>query len=686
MVFNDVPIAAPRSQVPNHRSMASFQQSRALKLACTAAAALYFELALIRFTAAEVLYLGYFSNFVLITAFVGLGIGFLCARRNLELDDLIPLLLVFVVALVLVSKFDVNVLRNHFGLFFFGNVTGRAGVPGALLMAVLFLAIAALFAALGARIGRAFLAFAPLSAYTWDIAGSLFGVLLFTAQSLVACGPVTWLITGGLLLALGCLIAPDDNAGRVTARVLLGMAGAVLLVLSAADGAPTVWSTYQKLTLRTESGSGLKIVYANGIVHQFMHPLATARDSYYGLPYRLAAEHGVTPGRVLIVGAGTGTDVAVALDAGAAEVDAVEIDGRIAEWGRLHHPDRPFDDPRVRLHVEDGRRFLEDSGERYDLIVFALPDSLVRLSGMNSVRLESYLFTREAFAAARARLADDGLFVMYNQYRWEWLVDRIAATVNAEFGRQPLRMQQQETTVIAVGARLEGSAPGGADFEGLATDDWPFVYLQRPGIHWLFVGMIAMFLLTSIAAVGWLAPPGTLRRPHWGFFFMGAAFLLLETRSLALFALLFGTTWLVNALTFAGILLSVLIANLVVQSFKIRARALLFGGLFAALAVAWLMPAALLLHIDAPLLRFAAGALLVFTPIFLANLVFSREFGVVEDSTGAFGWNLLGAVAGGGLEYLSLLIGFRNLLWIVALCYLLVWFAQRAAPDAAARA
>ena len=41
-------------------------------------------------------------------------------------------------------------------------------------------------------------------------------------------------------------------------------------------------------------------------------------------------------------------------------------------------------------------------------------------------------------------------------------------------------------------------------------------------------------------------------------FCMGAAFLLLETKSVVQFALLFGTTWFVNALVFLGVLLSVL--------------------------------------------------------------------------------------------------------------------------------
>ena len=173
----------------------------ALALVMLSAGALYFELALIRFTAAEVLYLGYFSNFILITAFVGLGVGFLAAGRQLDLGQALPFTLLFLFALVLVSKFDVDILRNHFGLFFFGNIAGQAGVPAALLMVALFVVTAAFFAGIGARLGATFAYFAPLQAYTLDISGSLVGIIVFSLQSMAGSGPATWVITGTLLLA-----------------------------------------------------------------------------------------------------------------------------------------------------------------------------------------------------------------------------------------------------------------------------------------------------------------------------------------------------------------------------------------------------------------------------------------------------------------------------------------------------
>ena len=56
-------------------------------------------------------------------------------------------------------------------------------------------------------------------------------------------------------------------------------------------------------------------------------------------------------------------------------------------------------------------------------------------------------------------------------------------------------------------------------------------------------------------------------------------------------------------------------------------------------------------------------------PIFVANLVFANRFRDTVDSTAAFGANLLGAMVGGLLEYTSLVVGYRNLLVLVAALY-----------------
>ncbi len=644
----------------------------AYHLLVLAAASLYLELALIRWTAAEVLYLGYFSNFILITAFLGLGLGFLAARREVALHRFVPLMLLFLHALVLVSRIDASVLRNRFGLFSFGNMAGQSGLPGGLLLVVLFLATLLLFAGVGQLVGRAFAAFSPLRAYTLDILGSLAGTALFSLQCLTEAGPLAWIVTGGLLLVVGNLL--DESGGGVPRAVHVAVAAAcvVLVLLSARPPHPVIWSTYQKLELRPPSRYGKHDLYANGIFHQVLSWAKLEERNYYGYPYYLHWQAaGGAPRRVLVVGAGTGTDVAVGLRHKVAAIDAVEIDPGIVQLAAFH-PDRPYEDPRVTVHVADGREYLRNTTARYDLIIFALPDSLIKLSSMSSVRLESYLFTLECFEDVKAHLREKGTFVMYNQYRWPWLVNKLGASLQQVFGHPPLVTRMGETTVLGIGANLKGPAQEWTGFTRLATDDWPFIYLQRPQIHWLYMGMIGTFLLVAFAGVLLLAPRGTLRRPDWPFFAMGAAFLLLETKSISFFSLQFGTTWLVNSLAFTGVLLSVLAANLLVQRYRLGRRVVLFGALFGALALAYLIPAAWLLGIASPPLRYALSVLLVFSPIFFANLIFSREFRDVDQASRAFGWNLLGAVAGGGLEYLSLVTGQRNLLLLGALCYAVV--------------
>jgi hypothetical protein len=165
-------------------------------------------------------------------------------------------------------------------------------------------------------------------------------------------------------------------------------------------------------------------------------------------------------------------------------------------------------------------------------------------------------------------------------------------------------------------------------------------------------------------------------RGYLDLFFMGVAFLLLETKSVVQFALLFGTTWFVNALVFGGVLLSVLAAIEVARRWRPTQPAWLYVALLAAVGVAWLVPVDFLLSLEmAP--RFSLAVVVWFTPIFIANLVFAERFRNVEASNVAFGANLLGAMVGGLLEYVALITGYQTLLILVALLYGAAFLAGR---------
>jgi hypothetical protein len=153
---------------------------------------------------------------------------------------------------------------------------------------------------------------------------------------------------------------------------------------------------------------------------------------------------------------------------------------------------------------------------------------------------------------------------------------------------------------------------------------------------------------------------------------MGAAFLLLETRYVTGFALLFGSTWLVNAMVFAGVLLAVLCAVETSRLISPRSLTPLYLLLAGTLALAYAIPLSTLLAL-APPLRLAAAIALAFAPIFCANLIFATRFADTSGSTAAFGANLLGALLGGALEYAALVIGYRALLLVAACLYLLAF-------------
>ena len=276
-------------------------------------------------------------------------------------------------------------------------------------------------------------------------------------------------------------------------------------------------------------------------------------------------------------------------------MDAVEIDPRIYAIGRQIHPDRPYQDPRVSVHIDDGRAFVERTNKRYDLILLALPDSLALVSGQSSLRLESYLFTTQAMRSVRDRLKPHGAFGMYNYYREDWLKDRYARTIDDVFGSPPCidAVGHAGWFALLIVGREQGNvvcnttwSAGTRETPAAVSDDNPFPYLRTPSIPPLYLWTVGLILLVSFAGVRFAAGPLGEMRGYLDLFFMGAAFLLLETKSVVQFALLLGTTWFVNALVFFGILISVLLAIEVASRVRLRTPWIAYAALFASLLAA----------------------------------------------------------------------------------------------------
>ena len=629
---------------------------------------LFLELVLIRELGAKIVHLSYFTNFVLLGSFLGVGLGFLASGKRRDLAWLSPPTLTALIAFVTLVPVEID-RRGDQIIYFTFNVK-PSGPPAWIVLPLVFAAVAVCVFGPAQLVGRSFRDLEALDAYRLDLLGSLSGIAAFTGLALLGAPPLVW---GIVLVAL--FVALIGTARAVT------FSCAVLIALFVADlpSSNVMWSPYYRIVATQfdlgQGETGLN-VQVNGVPHQVARSVEgrLRDDPLYGVVYDRVV-HGA-PGNVLVVGAGTGNDVALALAKGATHVDAVEIDPKILDLGRRLHPDRPYDDPRVTTHVDDGRAFLARTNNRYDLVLFALPDSLALVTGSGAVRLESYLFTREAMVSVRRHLTDRGGFAMYNFYREQWLVDRYAGTVASAFGHEPCVDEvQRQAGQAVISVALDGTnqrcarAFAYTTHIAPATDDRPFPYFRGGALPTLYLLALAAILLASFVSVRLVAGPFGAMRGYVDLFFMGAAFLLLETKSITTFALLFGTTWIVNAIVFAGVLIAVLLAVETTRRVRTPSLPVLYVGIAAALALAYVIPNASLLALSVSP-RLIAATALAFAPIYLANLAFAKRFSTTENAPEAFGVNVLGAMVGGCIEYVALLIGFRSLLLVAGLLYL----------------
>ena len=680
---------------------------------------LFVELALIRWLATEIRVFAYFKNLTLIGCFFGGALGCIVAAqlrwRRVRFHLLLLALVSLVVAPGLAGLDTIGAMNrflaslNDMPLWNWTlETTGTLATVAALAFLVgVFLTMTAIFVPPGQLLGIR-LAQAPnrLHAYSANIAGSLVGVVLFDLVSYVSWPPAAW-------FAIGCVLGLGLLEGRREVALATASTAAlvVLLIVSGTADRTTVWSPYQKLALSplratTDDGESLLIGYTlkvndtgyQQVANLGREFLAAHRDLFpeagdvewmgYDLAYRFKER----PGRVLIVGAGTGNDVAAALRNGARSVDAVEIDPRIVELGRRYHPERPYDDPRVTVYVDDARSFLKRSRDSYDLIVFGALDSHTLGSALSNLRLDNYVYTLEAFAEARRRLEPDGLVWLLFAIERPHIAERLQGMMERTFGRRPLVINNPDvarlspagggTTFVidrepgAIAAALATSPRLasivrereviGPSATALPSDDWPYLYVPGRAVPRLYVIVMGLIVLVALLLVRPIV--GHLRELDPHFFALGAGFLLLEVQSISRMALLWGNTWTVNAVVVSAVLLMILLANLVAMR---ATRAWLppaYLGLGVGLLLNYALPTGTLLALGGTPRLLLVGAA-VGMPIFFAGLVFAITFRAATRPNMALGSNLLGAIVGGACESLSFVIGLKALAFVALAFY-----------------
>ncbi len=680
---------------------------------------LFLELLMIRWVSSEIRIFAYFKNFVLIACFLGFGLGSHLSNRPIRLG--VMLLPIAWLALLIKLPFPplrqlVSELPDYLGAFSSVHIWSVPSMSftlqsiktlaGAMAIVVpIFAMIALLFVPVGQLVAW-YLERARhgITAYTVNVGASLAGILLYTLLCFYYQPPAVWFLIGGLTLAL--FLFPLRRLAATALLVFVLCAG--LAHISPA-GRTVLWSPYQKLTVsewRDKDGSVIGhnintndswyqvvINLSSSFVAAHPHLLRGVPIEWnaYNIPYHFVAN----PPSVLVLGAGTGNDVAAAVRNGAGRVVAVEIDPLILQEGKRLHPEQPYDSPKVHAVLNDARAYVQNSSERFDLILFSLLDSHTTSSHFSNIRIDNYVYTVEALAAAKKLLKPDGLLVMKFWVDRPWIAGRLQASLTQVFGQPPLQLEAEPSYTTEGSFFISGSEatlrralanPQLRDYvDGhskmnitpapVTTDDWPYFYQEKPGLPVsvaLISLIIALVCTLAVRGTGQLGLTGSSalgHRTHWHFFFLGAAFLLLEAQIVSKMALLFGTTWMVNSVVISALLLLIMLGNTIVSRYPQIPVLLPFAGIWISVLVAYFTPLESLLF-ESFWLRAAAGGIVLCLPVLFASLIFIRSFSAVGFQGVALGSNLIGALMGGLAESLSMATGLRSLALVAGLFYL----------------
>lgn len=664
---------------------------------------LFFELAVIRWISGEIRLFSYFKNLPLLAAFLGLALGFgLVGKKQNYQSAFAPLFgifvfLVFLVGRVLSPRALAYPSRGDEFLWFTGDFSYWLALGLFLgVVFVFFLLTMLLFIPIGQATGKEMSRHVPIPAYIVNLLGSLIGIWLFALLSYLQTPPIIWF---GLALASLSVFWIQQQAfsWKDITLFIISLAGIFYI------GRGVTWSPYHRLelieqTISTDAEKSSETTWymlniqqvfyqsAMDLSEAFLASLPEANPELenavysYNLPYRLHP-----PGdQVLIVGAGMGNDAAAALRNGAEHIDAVEIDPAILTFGQKFHPEYPYSDPRVTTIVDDARSYFKKSTQRYDLISFGLLDSQTLLSGLSNIRLDSFVYTVESLQQAKALLTERGLVSLTFGAKTPWIDERLGRIMAEVFGPENVYVYYGDigTTFVAGVSPVDTSDTELTRWEPnsqyndipIATDDWPYLYLRSnkiPAAYWQAIGLILALSLTVIAR----SFPQALK-PNWHFWLLGAAFLLIEFKSITELALLFGTTWLVNALAISGVLSMALGANLFVLSQKRINISISYMCLFASLMFSYFFPLDILNTIP-PTLRAITSTTLLSLPLFFAGVIFSEALRRAKETAQPLASNLSGAVIGGMLEYGSILWGIKSLYLIAAVVYLGAWISSR---------
>lgn len=691
---------------------------------------LYLELLFIRWIGTEIRIFAYLQNTILMVCFLGLGLGmFTSSKPILIKQSLMPMAIILVLLAVPATRFVLGRISEMLSvmgdLVIWYSVTVDdpavvvvSVVLGLILTYILLILVVDMFVPLGRILGRWMNAHPnPIWAYSVNILGSVFGTWAFVLLSYFYQPPFVWLLVAGGLAVFFVLWQSRDRKINIALLVMIIISS--WFASRAENVMDVIWSPYQKLAISRDEGDlrvGEYIVTVNNVGYQGLidlsesnvaaHPEKYAPElaglSQYDLPALLHPN----PKSILIVGAGTGNDAAGALRNGVESVTAVEIDPAIIAIGRELHSEKPYSNPNVRVVNDDARSFFATTQEKYDVISFSLLDSHTT-TAMTNARLDHYVYTVESLSQAKNLLNENGVMVLSFEAQKPYIADRIRLALMEVFDQEPLVFRVPYTPygwggVFFVAGDLEGvqqqleadkrlasyianlQKTDPIQLQGnvkITTDDWPYIYLETPRIPSLYLLLfLIMILLLVRSTKKWDAKFTWVigKAGFWHFFFLGAAFLLLEVQNISKASVVLGNTWQVNAVIITGVLGMALLANWIAYKSPNLPLTPVYILLIGTCLGLYFVDLARFAFLPYSLKAVIVGGL-TSLPMLFSGIIFIRSFAVTDDKSNALGANLIGALTGALLQSVTFITGIKALLLIVAVFYILAVWTR---PDA----
>lgn len=667
---------------------------------------LFLELSIIRIHSSFIHFFSFFKNISLISCFLGLGIGY--ALKNYKVYSvnwIYPLLTIQIIILFFlnqtpVSAMLINPIAEQFAM---GQDTARSISHLFIIYSfILFIYIfnALCFVPVGHMIARLMMPIEGLTAYGLNLIGSLLGIFLFLILSFLWFPPAIWILISYLIFLF--INAKNKNKNLFSGFCVILMV--TLLSSFIKDKKQTIYSPYQNISVQhLTTPLNPIIIQTSHLFYQALlnlskdlnyelqdkvegnifgqHVDVEHEREFYNLPYLI---NPTLPDKVMIVGSGAGNDVAAANRFNINRIDAVEIDPVIADLGKKYHPEEPYSKINVNLFIDDARSFIKNNKTQYNVIVYGLLDSQTNLSSKGGIRLDSYVYTIEAFKEAKKILEDDGIMFLSFFVQSPELGFKIFKMLEKVFGYKPLVLKSEINDryifISKNDINLKLSTENLKFFKkvkffdsnenfkvDLSTDDWPFIYMPLKIYPLTYLFIVILLILSSIIFLNKIIK---IKKNNFSFicFFLGAGFMLVETKCITEMAKIYGSTWMVTSIVIGVVLVMAFVANLLVIK-KIKLNVLqVYSLLMISLFLGYLSSMFGFNFINQKVFDLLFPLILA-SPILFSGIAFSKELSKLNSASQAISANILGAMLGGFLEYNSMYFGFSSLYLLAGFLY-----------------